>query len=448
MIRFRWAVVAVWLVVLLAGGFASTKLSDLLANTFTVPGTDSERVRTVLADDFGDRSDGSFTVVFRVPDAGDAEFRRRLEAKVVRASRVVPTAHATGLRPAGQHVIYGDVASRLKLSDAKGYTDDLLRAIGRPPGTEQSYVTGAAAIQAGLDPIFDDDLKKGESIALPIALLVLLAVFGLSGAVTIPFLFAGSTIMGTLGIVYLAAHEMTMATYVTNLVQLIGLGIAIDYSLLIVYRFREEVERGGSVDDAVVRTMKTAGRAVIFSGATVAIGLALLLAMPIPFMRSMGVGGFLIPLVSIAAAATLQPALLSLYGRRGTRRLHVAAFLRERLHLPVPAFKGTADPNQGLWARLARSIMRRPLAFLAVGATVLIAAAVPVYALQLTPGSVQGIPRHPQAVQGFDLLTKAVGPGVVSPAQILVDAGPAGNVLAPQTQRAVGRVIRRVRADP
>src|SRR5215210_301433 len=161
MIRFRWALVVAWLVLLLAGGFASTKLSDLLANTFTVPGTDSERVRTVLADEFGDRSDGSFTVVFRVRDAGDADLRRRLQAKVVRASRVVPTAHATGLRPAGQHVIYGDVASRLKLSDAKGYTEDLLNAIGRPPGTEQTYVTGAAALQAGLDPIFDDDLKKG-----------------------------------------------------------------------------------------------------------------------------------------------------------------------------------------------------------------------------------------------------------------------------------------------
>jgi RND superfamily putative drug exporter len=91
--------------------------------------------------------------------------------------------------------------------------------------------------------------------------------------------------------------------------------------------------------------------------------------------------------------------------------------------------------------------MRRPLAFLGIGATLLIAAAIPVYALQLTPGSVQGIPRYPQAVRGFDLLTDAVGPGVVSPAQILVDAGPGGNVLAPQTQAAVVRLIRRVEDD-
>jgi RND superfamily putative drug exporter len=449
MIRFRWAVVTVWLAVLLAGGFASTKLSGLLANSFTVPGTDSERVRTVLSRDFGDRSDGSFTVVFQLQGRGanDPRIGEALQTRLDRAASVVPTGHAAELRIGGPRLLYGDVRSTLTLSDAKGYADDLLKALGTPEGAH-TYVTGAAAIQAGLDPIFNSDLARGESIALPIALLVLLAVFGLSWAITIPFLFAGSTIMGTLGIVYLLAHELTTATYVTNLVQLIGLGIAIDYSLLIVYRFREELERPGSVDDAIVRTMATAGRAVIFSGATVAIGLALLIAMPIPFMRSMGVGGFLIPLVSVVAASTLQPALLSLYGRRGTKRLHVAEFVRERFHVPLPRFRGTTDPEQGFWARLARSIMRRPVFFLVGGSALLLAAAVPVFALQLTPGSVHGIPRYPQAVRGFDLLSNAVGPGVVSPSQVLVDAGPGGNVLAPQTQQEIGRFIRRTQSDP
>src|SRR5207249_9553549 len=107
------------------------------------------------------------------------------------------------------------------------------------------------------------------------------------------------------------AHLLTMPTYVTNLVFLIGLGIAIDYSLLVVYRFREQLARRQQVDEAIVRTMQTAGRAVLVSGATVAIGLGMLLFFPLPFIRAIGVGGFLIPLVSIAAASTLQPALLS-----------------------------------------------------------------------------------------------------------------------------------------
>src|SRR6185437_13286265 len=124
-------------------------------------------------------------------------------------------------------------------------------------------------------------------------------------------------------------------------------------SLLIVYRFREELAHGGTKDDAIVRTMATAGRAVVFSGATVAIGLALLLFMPLPFIRSIGVAGFLLPLVSIAAAVTLQPALLSLYGRRGTHRYRVLA---SRRRPPV-------DVEHGFWARLARAIMRRPALF-------------------------------------------------------------------------------------
>ena len=120
-------------------------------------------------------------------------------------------------------------------------------------------------------------------------------MFGLSFAVTIPFIFALCTIMGSLGILYGIAHLASTPTYTTNLIQLIGLGIAVDYSLLIVYRFREELARGHEKDEAVVRTMQTAGRAVVFSGVAVALGLALLIAMPLPFMRMMGVAGFLIP---------------------------------------------------------------------------------------------------------------------------------------------------------
>ena len=428
---------------LLAGGYATAHLSPLLSNTFTVPGTDSERVRSILQREFGDRSDGSFTVVFSLNRPVDAPTLAALQRRVGRAAGAVPTGHAQPLRVASPTLVYGDLVSTLNLAKAKGYTDDLLRALGRPRGG-RAYVTGAAAIQHDLDPIFSQDLRKGESIALPIAFAVLVAVFGLSWAITLPFLTAACTITGTLGLVYVVAHFLSTATYVTNLVQLIGLGIAIDYSLLVVYRFREEIAHGGPTEDAVVRTMQTAGRAVIFSGATVAIGLALLLFMPLPFMRSMGVGGFLIPVISIAAAATLQPVLLSLYGRRGVRRVHVFAALRAR-GLRLPEFRGTTDVDRGLWARLARSIMRRPVAYLAAGAALLVAAAVPVYALRLTPGSAQGIPRHPQAIRGFDILTAAVGPGVVSPTQVLVDAP---NVKAPPVQRAIFRLQRLLAADP
>jgi uncharacterized membrane protein YdfJ with MMPL/SSD domain len=443
-LRFRWAIVAAWAVVIVAGGYATAKINPLLSNTFAVPGTDSERARTILQDRFGDRSDGEFLVVYKIR-SGTAGVRLRLGRSIREGAKAVPGGKATALRDAPGGVLYGSILSSLDLAKAKGYTDDILTRLHAPPGVD-SYVSGQAAIQHDLDPIFSNDLKKGESIALPIAFLVLLAVFGLSFAATIPFLFAAATITGTLGIVYIVAHYMTMATYVTNLVQLIGLGIAIDYSLLVVYRFREELARGDSKDDAVVRTMATAGRAVIFSGATVAIGLALLLFMPVPFMRSMGVGGFLIPLVSLAAAATLQPALLSLYGRGGMTRVHVADWLRRR-RLPLPRLAG-ADDEHGMWAGLARSIMRRPLAFLVGGIAVLTAAAVPVFALQLTPGSAQGIPQTPQSVRGLNVLRRAVGPGALSPSQIVVDAGAGRTVRVPATQDAIVRLNARLRTDP
>jgi uncharacterized membrane protein YdfJ with MMPL/SSD domain len=444
-LRFRWPILGLWLVVLLAGGYASSKVSPLLSNTFTVPGTDSERARQILQQHFGDRSDGEFLVVYKIRE-GTPGVTLRLERSLRQAAKAVPTGQATALRDTGKDVVYGSILSTLNLADAKNYTDDIRRRLAAPPGVD-AYVTGQPAIQHDLDPIFSSDLAKGESIALPIAFIVLLAVFGLSFAATIPFLFAAATITGTLGIVYIVAHYMTMATYVTNLVQLIGLGIAIDYSLLIVYRFREELGKGGSKDDAIVRTMGTAGRAVIFSGATVAIGLALLLFMPLPFMRSMGVGGFLIPLVSILAAATLQPALLSVYGRRGTTRVHVAEWLRRRAHIPLPHLAGP-DVEHGFWARLARAIMSRPVMFFAMGVLILLLAAIPVYDLHLTPGSAQGIPQTPSSVRGLNVLRAAVGPGGLSPTQLVLDTGRAGGVRSPEIQSAAERLRRELLADP
>ena len=292
--RHRWPVLAGWLAVVVVGGFAFLNLSSLLSNEFSVPGTDSEQARTILEHHFGDRSDGAFTVVFRVPDGVDRGEYLQLQGTLDRAARRVPGATARRLIPASRRIVYGDVVSTLPIAKAKGYTDDLYGALPHSRSV-QSYVTGQAAIQHDLDPIFSADLRKGELIALPIAVLVLLAVFGLSVAVTMPFIFAACTVMATLAGVYAYAHFLTTATYVTNLVFLIGLGVAIDYSLLVVYRYREELQRR-EVDDAIVRTMETAGRAVVFSGATVAIGLALLLFMPLPFVRSIGVGGFLIPI--------------------------------------------------------------------------------------------------------------------------------------------------------
>ena len=390
-IRARVPVLAAWLVVLVLGVLASTRLSGLLANVFTVPNSDSDRARLVLERNFGERPEGVFTVVFV---AGESE-RAIVRTELRRAATLVPTAHASRVQ-VGHGVLYGEIDTTLDLQHAKGYTETVRHALAGGP---RAYVTGSPAIQHDLEPILAADLHRGEAIALPIALAVLVAVLGLSLAVLVPFVFAACTITATLALVWALAHELTMVSYVSNLVELVGLGLAIDYSLLVVSRFREELARDDDVDAAIVRTMETVGRAVLFSGATVAVGLALLLFVPVPFIRSLGVGGFLVPLVSLAAAATVQPALLSVLGRRARAR----------------AFR----PHGTLWSRVAGAIMRHPWRFLLGGSAVLVAAAVPAAWLRVTPGSISALPHGPESVQGVELLRDRVGAGALTPIEIV-----------------------------
>ena len=439
MLRLRIPVLACWLAILVVGVLAAARLPALLSNTFTVPGTDSDRARQILANHFGERPDGVFTVVFRAPASQRASLQRRLDA----AATLVPGARPSRLQAAGG-VVYGEIDSTLDLQRAKGYTPALRRALAGDP---RAYVTGQPAIQHDLEPVLAADLRRGETIALPIALAVLITVLGLSLVIFVPFLFAACTITAALALVYVIAQGVTMVSYVTNLVELVGLGLAIDYSLLVVFRFREEVEREGTVDDAIVRTMATAGRAVMFSGATVAIGLGLLLFVPVPFVRSLGIGGFLVPVMSIAAAATLQPALLSVFGRRGARRVPVAALLR-RLGVRLPVLPGTLDVDRGFWARLARAIMRRPLRFLAAGAVVLVAAAVPAVFLQVTPGSISALPGGNDSVRGMALLRNGAGAGALTPTELVVDTGRAGGARTPAERAAIHRLADLAFHDP
>ncbi|HEY3920649.1 MAG TPA: MMPL family transporter, partial [Gaiellaceae bacterium] len=198
-LRRRGLVLGVWIAVALAGGFASSKLTPLLSNTFNVPGTESDRVRAALERHFGDRPDGSFTAVFQLARRAVPAELALLQRDVDRASAAVPRSEPTKLNLGGRRVVFGDVISTWNVAQAKRFTEPLLRALGRPPGVSHVYLTGAGPIQHDLDPVFSQDLTKGESIAIPIALLILLAVFGISFAVTIPFVFALCTIMGSLG---------------------------------------------------------------------------------------------------------------------------------------------------------------------------------------------------------------------------------------------------------
>jgi RND superfamily putative drug exporter len=345
----------------------------------------------------------------------------RLRARLVRAAHVLPGGHLATFR-AGLGVVYGDVATSLGLQRAKAYTETLRRAVG-----PDALVTGQPAIQHDLDPRLASDLRRGEALAIPLAVLVLALVLGFSLALAIPVFFAACTIAGTLALLYVTARFVPVTSYATNLVELIGLGLAIDYSLLIVSRFREEVAEDDAVDAAVVRTMAGAGRAVVFSGLAVAVGLALLFFVPVPFIRTLGLAGLLIPLVSIAGAVTLQPALLSVCGRRLVRR--------ERPRRREP------------WAALARTIMRRPLAVLVPTVAVLLAAATPVFAMHVTPGSLSSLPRSTEATRGFAILSDTFGPGALTPTEVVVDTGRPGAARAPRIHAELDAVANRLLRD-
>ena len=434
-LRHRVLILVGWLAIFLVCGFASSQLSALLTNRFTLPGTDTRRAEAILEEHFGQRSTGSFTLVVR-SDGDAAALVPRVRAAAERAAAELSTGRVVSVVALTDDVVAGQIVSNLTPADSKTRTDAMRRAAGPIAGAEV-LLTGQAAIEHDLDPVFAEDLLRGEMIAIPIAFLILVFTFG-TLAFLLPFAFAILTIPTTLGLIWIFANFMELTTYLTNLVTLIGLGIAIDYSLLVVYRFREELRRGSPRDEAIVTTMLTAGRAVVFSGGAVAIGLALLLFMPLPFIRGFGLGGLLIPAVSVAAAVTFLPALLSLVGR---------PLDRLRL-LPRSWIEHRDDHERGFWAVLARFIMRYPKLVAGTTATFLILLTLPVLTLELGPGTNEGIPRDLEAVRGYEVLSDAVGAGAVAPAIVVVDTGREGGVRDPDVIRSTAELARLLQSDP
>jgi RND superfamily putative drug exporter len=430
-VRHRGAILGAWLVVFVLGAAGAANLGGLLSNRFSVPGSESDRGLNILKDRMGDRSDGAFTLVVE----GD---RVQAVAAAQRAARVVPGAKAGPPLDAGKGVTYVQISTPLDNQDASRKTPEMRRAIGTVPGA-RTYLSGYPAINHDTQSIFSEDLSRGESIAVPIALLVLVFMFGTLGGIAVPFAFAAVTIPTTLGLVWICAHLMEMAIYVTNIVALIGFAIAVDYSMLVVFRYREELARTDDVHAALETTMATAGRATLFSGATVAVGLALLVFMPLPFMRSMGIGGLLVPLVSIAASATLLPALLSVMGR-GVNRVRV---IPQRI-----LDRRTREDATGFWHSLATSIMRHPVAWFCAAGGLMLALALPALSLALTGGDNRGVPLTTESTRGLHVLTTTLGPGALAPHQIVVDTHRAGGANDPAVLAAEQRLVAALKRDP
>lgn len=349
MARWRWAVIPLWLAVMVAAVLLGGRLGDVLTDEFTQPGSEAERgIHMIQANFAGGGEFAEVMPVFRneTLTVDDPGYRAAVTASLDRAVALVPGTEVVSYYGTGARDMVGDdghltVATlRLPLDDAAAadMVPRLREALGTPAGFEPTLLGGDAAEWHDTDPIVSEDLARAELIVLPVALLVLLIFFGGLTSALLPLLVSIFTVMlamaGTWGVA--TAAGLDVASVTLNIIVLVGIGLGIDYALLVVSRFRREIAAGADRTEATARTMATAGRAVILSGATVAIGLAALIALPVPFIRSIGLGGLMVPLFAVITALTVLPAVLAVLGPR----VDSLRVYPRRWHLPAGAIFG------------------------------------------------------------------------------------------------------------
>jgi len=422
-VRRRRLVIGVWLVLTIVGVVASGQLSSRWYQSSAVPGGPAyEGGQRALAA-FGTGARAPDVVVFHT--AGDAARSRAIPAAMRRAAAAVPGARTSSYfstrdpmylsrdRHTTFQVVYPPGAARLD----RGSSADRIRAAARAglPAGISVDVTGRDA----LDEATKQGSGGGASVLVEAviggvgALVVLLFVFGTLPAVLMPLAVAVAAIFNTFTLVWALTYVTNVSIIVQFLIALVGLGIAIDYALLMIMRFREEIRAHGDVDRALVATVTRAGRSVIVSGSTVAIGLLALIALPLPLVRSMGIGGMLIPLVSVLASLTLLPALLATVGPR-----------IDRLPVMPRRLVASGRPEDGLWGRWARFVIRRPAAVAAVGVTIVAVLAGLGTQLHATEAPLSRFPGAGTAIAGRDQLAAAhITPGVMKPIDVLVERG-------------------------
>jgi RND superfamily putative drug exporter len=259
-------------------------------------------------------------------------------------------------------------------------------------------ITGDHSVGYDFGKQSQKDLENGElAFGLPAALIVLVLVFGAVVAGLVPVLLAILSIVVALGLVALLSLAFTLSVFIVNMLTGMGLALGIDYSLFVVSRYREERALGLSKQDAIGHAGATASRAVLFSGSTFVVALFGMLLVPTTSMRSLALGAILVGIVSVIAALTLLPALLSLFGDR-VNALRVPVLGRNL---------GRADALEGrFWRRIVEAVLRRPALFLAVSVAAMLAAASPIFGLHIGANGVATLPNSLPSKQGYTLLQR------------------------------------------
>ena len=368
-------------------------------------GTEADNGRRLLDRELDLPGMTSFTIVFASDTlyADDPEFiaamsralaplRHDPRVAAVLSAHDAPDLVAAHLRSEDAHHALAMVTLRDAYHDAAIAYPSLRAKVH--PGPLEATFTGYLAFRSDLDTTLERDLLIAEAVSLPLALLVLLLVFRTLVAATLPVFVGALAVMSGMAGVMALSNVMDVAAYAINVTSLIGLGVAIDYSLFIVTRYTDELAAGRSYDEALVAAMGTAGKAVAFSGLAVGIGLSGLLFLQGSFLAPMGFAGALVVFLSVMFALTFLPALLAVLGPR----IHAGR---------VPFTKRVRDTSDASrWQRLAHWVMKRPVIVLLPVLAVLLIGAVPFLHMRLMTADVRVLPKSAEARRGWDLMVE------------------------------------------
>ena len=406
--RLRWFIIVFWVVVLGASIPFTIKIGDALnGGGYSYDASESSHVDTIISTQLP-RPASQLLVIFQSDhtSVSDPAYQQEVHNFI---SRVRSYRYRTGISSSSAGLDGRTTYVTVNLGIYPG--GDELSAFHKlvPEGSAASpahaYVTGDPAVDHAFSSLSTSDVEHAELTALPIALLVLLMIFGTLVAAAMPLLLAMVAVPVSLALIYAIGLHISMSIFVLNVATIIGLGISIDYSLFMVRRFRDELAAGRSVAEAVGWTIATSGEAIMFSGLIVMIGFAGLLLIRVGLTTSLGIGGAVVVAVSMLAALTLLPALLSVLGPR-INALRIPLISR----LTAPHSHAT-DANGGkarrsFWQSVAGAVMRRPLLFILAVSAVLIAMGWPIFSIELGTPTVTSLPTSSESRQGIDILYK------------------------------------------
>jgi RND superfamily putative drug exporter len=439
--RFRWFVLAFWLIALAASLPFASKLPGILSGGgYSFSGSESVHVANLLTSKLH-QSPSQLIVVFQSPatSVSDPGYQKEVNDFVVRA-RSFP--HVMSITPGGLgqdgRTTFLVVGFNKDYDFMQQYVADFraLVSSGSSAGPAHAYLTDQLAISDELNTTTLQDTERADATVLPIALLILVIVFGTFTAAIMPPLLALVAVPIALAIVYPIAQHTAISIFVLSVASIVGLGISIDYSLFITRRFREELAHGRVVSEAIAWTVATAGEAILFSGLTVIIGFTGLLLIGIGLMTSEGLGGAAVVAVAVLAALTLLPALLSVMGSR-INALRIPWLWR--LTMPTTTTKN-GEEEIGFWHRLAMGVMRRPVMVIVLVSLVLLGLGWPVFSLNIGTASSTILPASSEARQGLDILQAQYPAFNATPVDIVAQTTDSSTMLSAENLNRVARL--------